>query len=52
MDRLRNLVLSAQNYEDSDSVVSSDFNWNDISIGNNTGLCDEFFGKYRFFIQF
>lgn len=51
MDRLKNLVLgSAHAFEDNDSLMSSDFNWNDISVGNDTIGCEKFFRKYIHFV--
>lgn len=49
MDRLKNLVLgSAHAFDDNESLVSNDYNWNDISIGNDTIGCEKFFRKYSF----
>lgn len=48
MDRLKNLVLgsAAAAYAGSESPLVSDYNWNDLSIGNDTITCDRFFRKY------
>lgn len=48
MDRLKNLVIgsAAAAYAGSDSPLASEYNWNDISIGNDTGTCERFFRKY------
>lgn len=45
MDRLRTLI-TRDACEESDSIISSDFNWNDLSIGNDTNTCEKFFCKY------
>lgn len=36
-----------QNYvvQESDSIVSNDYNWDEISVGNDTLAVDRFFGK-------
>lgn len=49
MDRVRNLVLgsAAAAYAVSDSpITGSEYNWNDLSIGNDSITCDRFFRKY------
>lgn len=53
MDRVRNLVLgsAAAAYAVSDSpITGSEYNWNDLSIGNDSITCDKFFRKYFVFI--
>lgn len=47
MDRVRNLVLgsAASAFAASDSPFASDYNWNDLSVGNDSISCDRFFRK-------
>lgn len=52
MDRLKNLLhvgAAAADYAASDSPVTSEYNWNDLSFGNDTINCDRFFRKYSVF---
>lgn len=53
MNRLKDLVIgsAAAAYAGSDSPVVSDFNWNDLSIGNDSITCERFFRKYSIFLS-
>lgn len=50
MQRLLNIRGAASNnqFEGNDSALSTDFNWDNISIGNDTLSSNNFFGKISF----
>lgn len=45
---LKKMQRFLKNYAvaESDSLVSNDYNWNDLSIGNDTLGADTFFGNF------
>lgn len=48
MDRLQNLVVGNAAAALSDSPFSSDFNWNNLSVGNDTANCEQYFSRKYF----
>lgn len=45
MDRCYNQLFAAYQVQENESLVSNDYNWDELSVGDNTAAGDRFFGR-------